>query len=327
MKKKSLFSFIILLLVVSLPACQSGPSSSDTVEVSVGTLNDEIVKFEVNLSDGKLIDSSRKVIAGVLTGIKVPIDIETNGSNLLHVLSQGTPSINPSIRIFSDTAEGNAVPERVIDITESGFKPIGLALAERTEFLFVSYFSDIPADTVKIVRFDLSGNRTVFKIPARSIGDIEMNKDRSMLFAVDPAGSQILASRINSNFELQPVSGLISGSNTGLNKPNSIALTDNDIFVFDMRAGADIGRLFGYSLSTPGNVSPPVTLWNYCGTGKEFFTPYGIAVFESFGLKIFLTCSANRLITFRSDANGCADPLQKIDIGAPVSIAVDRVTF
>lgn len=324
---KNLITIFLLSLVILFTGCQSGPSSGDTVEVSVGTLNDEIIKFEINLSTGKLIDSTRKTIAGISTGIKVPIDIEINGSNLLHVLSQGTGSINPSIRIFSDTAEGNATPEKVIDVTEPGFKPIGLALAERTEFMFVSYFSESPVDTVKIIRFDLSGNRTVFNIPAASIGDIEINKDRSLLFAVDPVGSQILTSRLNSNFELQPVNSFISGNNTGLYKPNSIALTDSSIFVFSMRTGTETGKINGYNLTSSGNVNPPVTIWNYCGAGKEFFTPYGLAVFESFGLKIILTCSANRLNTFRSDANGCADTLQKIEIGAPVSVAYDRVTF
>lgn len=327
MKKKNLITGFVLLLVIFLAGCPSGPSSSDTVEVSVGTLNDEILKFAINLTDGRIIDSTRKTITGISTGIKVPIDIEINGSNKLHVLSQGTASISPSIRIFSDTAEGNAAPEKVIDITEPGLKPIGLALAERTEFMYVSYFSEEPVDTVKIIRFDLSGNRTVFKIPARSIGDIEINKDRSLLFAVDPLGSQIFTSRINNNFEIQPFSGVIRGSNTGLQKPNSIALNDSNIFVFDMRPGTDIGRLFAFPSGVSGDVNASKTIWNFCGAGKEFFTPYGIAVLESFGLKIILTCSANRLITFRSDANGCADTLQKIDIGAPVSIAVDRVIF
>lgn len=322
--------FLVLaaaILFVSTNGCTKAPSSGDIVEVSAGTLNDEIFKFELNLGNGIISQNSPRVIAGNLTGIKTPIDIETSGRNSLFVLSQGNlflnnGSIRPSIRIFGDTASGNMAPERVIDITDSpNFKPVGLAITR--DFFFVSYFSDDPpSDSSKIIRFDINGNRTSIVLPVRSLGDIEITRDNSTLIAADPKGNRVLRFSLNRNFEVQPAFESI-----GLNEPNSIALTDSSKILVFSNWSSNHPSLNVFPPMASGNSAPIQSIWGFCGEGKVFSAPYGLAVAEMFDLRVIAACSMNSLVTFQMNANGCAEPVQRIELSSPVSVAFDRVRF
>jgi hypothetical protein len=249
--------------------------------------------------------------------------------NKLFVLSQGNGPVPPQVTIFSDTAHGNIRPEAVIDVnTGTNFKPIGLTLVEGTDFMFISYFSQDGSARPKIIRFSISsGARTPFEISSPSIGDIEMLPSGTTIFAVDPLGKQILRLFINSNFEIQPGFDTITGNNTGLQNPNSIALTtDGTIHVFDKLPGSDEGRIFVFDAGASGNTAPSRVLWNRC-PDKTLLAPYGLAVTEYVGGKVILACSGNNLTTFPADTSGCIDFIQRIGVGAPVAVAFDKVRF
>lgn len=309
--------------------CGRQPSTDQTAEVNIATLNDEIIKFPIDVRTGLIDENSKKTIAGHLTLIKVPIDIEVNRDNRLFVLNQGTGSIPPQVTVFNDTAYGNIAPENIIAVDAGAdLKPIGLAIAEGTDFIFVSYFSPGNSAAPKIIRFSISnGTRVVFDSIASSLGDIEMITSSNTILAADPLGKQILQMRVTSGFEIMP-SQAIQGSNTGFISPNCLALSsDGTIHVFDKHPGTDNGRIFIFSANPTGNAAPTRVIWSYCPTGKTLIAPYGLAVTEQLTAKVLLTCSGNSLITFPADTSGCTDFLQKIDIGAPVAVSVDRVKF
>ncbi len=327
---KKLFIIISFALVIFIiQNCGQDPAKDQTVEISIATLNDNVIKYAIDILTGQIDTSTIKVIAGDLTGIKVPIDIEVNRENKLFVLNQGAGSIPPQVTIFSDTAKGNIRPEAIIDVnTGTDFKPIGIALAEGTDFMFVSYFSINGSAPSRIIRFSIStGNRTPFDINSSSLGDIELLTSGTDIFAVDPLGRQILKLHINSSFEIQPGPLTIQGSRTGLQNPNSIALTtDGSIHVFDKPQGRDEGKILIFAPNSSGDAAPSRVLWSYC-PGKTLFTPYGLAVAEFLEAKVILTCSSNKVITFPAAADSCDDSLQRIDIGAPVAVAFDKVRF
>ncbi|MEO8513414.1 MAG: hypothetical protein ABI543_07640 [Ignavibacteria bacterium] len=322
-----LLSFVFVNLI--LHGCGQDPAKDLSVEISIATLNDNVVKYAIDIRTGQIDTSRKKVIAGISTGIKVPIDIEVNRENKLFVLNQGSGSIEPQVTIFSDTADGNIAPEAIINVnTGTDFKPIGLALAEGTDFIFVSYFPVAGTHLPKIVRFSISsGDRKTFEINSTSLGDIELLTSGTTIFALDPLGKQILLLGINSSFEIAPGSVSIKGGSTGLNNPSSIALTtDGSIHLFDIPVGTDAGRILVFDANSSGDAAPVRVLWSYC-TGKTLLTPYGLAVTEFLEAKVILACSGNNLTTFPSGSNGCADFMQRIDIGAPVAVAFDKVRF
>ncbi len=328
-QKYIILSIFILSLSLAI-GCSSNPSSGETVEISIATLNDNIIKYAIDIRSGLIDTSTLKVIAGDSTRIKVPIDIEVNRENKLFVLNQGTNSIPPEVTIFSDTANGNTRPEAVINVnTGTDFKAVGLAIAENIDFIFVSYFPTNGSTTSKIIRFSISsGARLPFDVDSSSIGDIELPTSGNTIFAVDPFGRQILQFRINSNFEIQ--SGLlpIKGGRTGLQNPNSIAIsTDGSIHVYDKYTRTEEGRLFVFAPNSSGDIAPSRIIWSYCPAGKTLFTPYGLAVTEQLEAKVMLTCSGNKVITFPANVDSCEDSLQRIDIPAPVAVAFDKVRF
>jgi hypothetical protein len=328
---KKIYFLILLILAVSIiiQSCGQDPAVDQSVEISIATFNDNVIKYAININSGVIDTSTIKVIAGDLTGIKVPIDIEINRVNKLFVLSQGNGPVPPQVTIFSDTAHGNIRPEAVIDVnTGTNFKPIGLTLVEGTDFMFVSYFSLDGTSRPKIIRFSISsGARTPFEISSQSIGDIEMLPSGTTIFAVDPLGRQILRLFINSTFEIQPGFDTITGNNTGLQNPNSIALTtDGTIHVFDKLPGSDEGRIFIFDAGATGNTAPSGVLWNRC-PGRTLLAPYGLAAAEYVGGKFILACSGNNLTTFPADTSGCIDFIQRIGVGAPVAVAFDKVRF
>lgn len=322
-----IINFVIINFI--LQGCGQGPAVDQTVEISIATLNDNILKFAININSGIIDSSSIKVIAGDSTGIKTPIDIEVNREHKLFVLNQGNGPVPPQVTIFSDTAKGNIKPEAVINVsTGTNFKPIGLALAEGTDFMFVSYFSVDSTAPSKIIRFSISsGSRTPFDINSTSIGDIELLTSGTTIFAVDPLGMRILQLLINSNFEIQPGPLTIQGSRTGLQNPNSLALTtDGQIHVFDKPQGSDEGRILIFAANSSGDAAPSRVLWSYC-PAKKLFAPYGLAVAEFLSIKVIFACSGNKLTTLPAGENGCANFIQRIDIGAPVAVAFDKVRF
>lgn len=327
MKKIYIALFVIISVAISAVGCGSNPSSRDAVEITIATLNDNIAKFAIDIRTGVIDTSTLKIIAGNLTDIKVPLDIEVNRENKLFVMSQGTNSIPPRVSIFSDTAEGNVRPEVSIDISAGDtLKAIGLAIANGTDFIYVSYYPVNAPVTPKIIRFSIStGTRVLFDISSSSIGDIELSGEK--IFAVDPIGKQILMLRLNSSFEIQPGSVGIQGSRTGLQNPSSIALTsDTLVYVFDKPSGSSEGRIFVYRSDATGDIAPISVVWSYC-QGKALIEPYGLAVAELLNSKIILACSENRLTTLQGNANGCDDFLQRISIGAPVAVTFDKVRF
>lgn len=322
-----LAGFIIITIIIQ--GCASGSGSDSTVEVSVATFNDEVVKYPINVNSGLIDTLSTKIIAGHLTGIKVPIDIETDRGNRLFILNQGTEFIRPQVTIYSDTAYGNIAPERVINV-DAGleFTAVGLAIAERTDFFYVSYFSKDSVGLCRIFRFDMRGGPIfVTNVNAQSIGDIEMDPSGSAIFAADPIGRQVLRFNINSSFELQPHTVLVGGNNTGLRNPNSLAVSnDTMVFTYDIYNNAGDGNISGYNFDRPANTSPVQVIWSYC-PGKTLLQPYGLAVVNLLASKVIVTASGNSITTFANNSQGCADTLQRFSLGAPCAITFDRALF
>ncbi|NOS84283.1 MAG: hypothetical protein HOP31_03995, partial [Ignavibacteria bacterium] len=321
-----------------LHGCNSQPSPRDTAEIIIATTGNNIISFPVDITIGVMDTSAIRRISGDSTQINIPIDIEVNNENKLFILSQGHSNVPAKVLIFSDSATGNAAPERVIDVTgDSGFKPIGLTITTRTDFIYVSYFSQDTSRNQKIVRFPIgSGIRAQFEFSMPSLGDIEMDPSGQFIHSVDPLGKKLIKFRVSSNFDIQPGFDIIQGSNTGLRVPNSIALTnDGTIYVFDKEESGINGRINIYGPNSIGNTAPVRVTWGFCPGNKRFITPYGLTVAEHTGIKVIAACDAQGVTTFLessvlSDSTGCTNFIQQLDLrefGDPIAVTWERVKF
>lgn len=337
MKKISLIiSFIVINFI--LQGCSSGPSPGDTAEIIIATTANNIISFPIDITTGVMDTSSIRRISGDSTQIHIPIDIEVNNENKLFILSQGSSVITPKVLIFSDSATGNAEPEMVIDISaDSGYRPVGLAITTRSDFIYVSYFSSDTSRNQRIVRFPLgSGSRAQFEFDMQSLGDIEIDLSGQFIHSVDPVGKKLIKFRVSSNFDIQPGFDIIQGSNTGLRVPGSIALTnDGTIYVFDKQDGGTDGRINIYSSGSIGNAAPIRVTWGFCQGNKRFIAPYGLTVAEHTGIKVIAACDARGVTTFLSgsvlsDTTGCTDFIQQLDFrefGDPIAVTWEMVKF
>lgn len=332
-----IISFLAINFI--LQGCSSNPSPRDTAEIIIATTANNIISFPIDITTGVMDTSSIRRISGDSTQIHIPIDIEVTNENKLFILSQGSSVITPKVLIFSDTATGNARPERVIDISaDSGFKPIGLTITTRTDFIYVSYFSADTSRNQRIVRFPVyaSGSSSQFGFDIPSLGDIEMDQSGTLIHAVDPAGKKLIKFRISPNFDIQPGFDIIQGDNTGLRVPNSIALTnDGTIYVFDKQDGGIDGRINIYSPNSTGNAAPVRITWGLCQGNKRFITPYGLTVAELTGFKVIAACDGRGVTTFLassvlSDTTGCTDFIQQLnfrEFGDPMAVTWERIKF
>lgn len=337
MKKIYLLICCILLNLI-FHGCNSQPSPRDTAEIIIATTANNIISFPVDITTGVMDTSAVRRIQGDSTQINIPIDIEVNNENKLFILSQGSNGVPAKVLIFSDSATGNTQPERVIDVSaDSGFKPIGLAITTRTDFIYVSYFSADTSRNQRIVRFPIgSGTRAQFGFDMPSLGDIEMDPSGQFIHSVDPAGKKIIKFSVSSNFDIQPGFDMIQGNNTGMRVPNSIALTnDGTIYIFDKQDGGTDGRINIYGPNSTENAAPLRVTWGLCQGNKRFIAPYGLTVAEHTGIKVIAACDARGVTTFLassvlSDATGCTEPIQQLDLrefGDPIAVTWERVKF
>jgi hypothetical protein len=336
--KKIYLIICFVSIGIILNGCSSGPSPMDTAEIIIVTTANNIISFPVDIATGVMDTSSIRRISGDSTQIHIPIDIEVNNENKLFVLSQGSNAVPPKVLIFSASAAGNKAPETVIDVsTDAGFKPIGLTITGRSDFIYVSYFSADTSLNQRIARFPVGSNGgALFEFDLPSLGDIEIDQRGEFIYSVDPLGKKIIKFSISPNFDLQPGFDIIQGSNTGLRVPNSVALTnDGMIYVLDRQDGGINGRMNIYSAGSTGNAAPVMTTWGFCPGNKRFITPYGLTVAELTGFKVIAVCDAGGVTTFLgssvlADSTGCTDFIQKLDFrefGDPIAVTWERVKF
>jgi hypothetical protein len=281
-------------------------SGADTVTVYPASANGNVAPIET--------------ISGSNTGLNNPEGIALDARLNINVANANTPSVT----VYAAGANGNVAPIRAISGSNTELNnPFGIALVGKGK----TYVVNSPAGrTSPVTAYAAGANGNVAPIQTISVdvnavgiafdasGNAYVASQGYLRFV--PARVRLYAKRKNGKFILVRT---ISGPNTGLNKPEGIALdTSLNISV----ANANTPSVTVYATFAGGNVAPIRTI---SGSNTRLGTPYGIALDPAGN-----TYVANRIgsvTVYAAGANGNVAPIQIISglntgLNSPDGIAI-----
>ena len=172
------------------------------------------------------------------------------------------PAASASVTAYAPTAIGNAAPVRTIAGALTGFNSPETVTADTVNSEL--YVADFGGKAVRVFPLNANGNvaptRTLIDGPNSQISQVRM-------VAVDTVNNELIVVSINNAIRVfaRTASGdavplrTISGANTKLNNPVSLALdsTNNEIFTdsYDV-GGPQVPGILVFSRTASGNVAP-----------------------------------------------------------------------
>jgi DNA-binding beta-propeller fold protein YncE len=265
------------------------------------------------------------VIGGPNTGLKFPSGIAVDSSGKIYVADYGSKSAI----VYSAGSNGNVAPIATITGSNTGLgNPVGIAVDSSGKIYVANYF-----DSVVVYSAGSNGNVA----PIATISGSNTGLDHPQGIAVDSGGKiyvtdysagitdSVFVYSAGSNGNVAPIAS-ISGSNTGLHKPQGIAVDSNgkiyvaDVFVVKNSAS---GSVFVYPAGSNGDVFPSAAI---SGSNTGLFQPRGIALDPSGNIYAVDTRS---VVVYPAGSNGNAAPSAVIStvmttgLLGPAGIAVD----
>jgi sugar lactone lactonase YvrE len=218
--------------------------------------------------------------------------------------SNPTANVN-SITEYAPGADGNVPPIATISGSNTGLDfPAGLALGRRG-FLLVA---NAEANSITVYPPHASGNVT----PAATLSGPNTALNHPSGLALAPNGDVLVANGSNGAApaitEYGPAAhgnsapiATISGSNTGLDFPDGLALAPNgDLFV----ANSGNGTITEYAPGANGNAAPIATITTNAGSPAALArNPRG---------DLFVTATPSTVLEYAPGANGNAAPIATI---------------
>ncbi len=270
-------------------------------------------------------------LAAVPTGLSSPGSLATDASGNIYAIN----TCNSTVTIYAKGSKGNAAPTAVIGGINTGLNgPEGIALDSNRNI----YVTDQSSSSVTVYPPLGSSTGLLNEAPIATIGGsitgliaphgIALDSSGKIYVADNGAKSLYFFSALGSSTGLlneAPIA-TISGSNTGLNSPQGVAVdsTVGDIYVADNGATS----VFVYSAlgSSTGllNEAPIATI---SGSITGLKSPQGVAVDSSRNIYA-ADLSADSVFVYSSGSNGNEAPVATISgsntgLLGPVGIALD----
>ncbi|MFN7951279.1 MAG: hypothetical protein U0610_06110 [bacterium] len=215
-----------------------------------------------------------------------------------------------SVRVFADTADGNAVPKRSIQGAETLLgvaHSLALDLVHREVFVtagltnnsHVLVFAMSDSGNVAPLR-DISGDQTQLSSPNGIVVDVDADE----IWVANGDGDSITVFRRGANGN-QPPLRTITGGNTTLFGPGQLFLDKlhHNLFVSD-QLGVKV-----FNSNSSGDIPPSRTL---AGESTQLGGPSGLFLDLSTN-ELTVASNDDRVLTFPRTASGDVAPLRGID--------------
>ncbi len=232
-------------------------------------------------------------VGGAKTGLNFPTGIALDASGNIYVANDGSENGGAdAITVYPAGSNGNVVPSATIDGSKTGLDfPAGIALDSSGNIYVANDGSeDGGTDTVTVYPAGSNGNVA----PSATVSGSNTGLDDPQGIALDTSGNIYVtndgsSSGVADTVTLYPAgstrnvapSATVSGSNTGLDNPQGIAL-DASGNIYVANGGSDAPTDYPssndvtiYSAGSNGNVAPSATI---AGPTTELAQPAGIAI-------------------------------------------------
>jgi hypothetical protein len=230
---------------------------------------------------------TRTLIDGPNSGINAVRDmvVDTVHNELI------VDSINNTIRVFSRTASGDAVPLRTISGANTLLNnPISIAFDPVADELFVDSYDVAGPSLPGILVFNRTDSGNV--APKRSISGsntqfgnftnyVAVDLPNGELLAEGDTGQGVVVFNLTDSGNVAPKRNLTGGA-TGFNEVGGMIVDDvNDRLIATNRPGGGADALFAFSRTANGGTAPLLVV---SGPATGLATPFGLALDATGGL-------------------------------------------